>query len=333
MKRYSDPDLIRRRQVHEMVLLQKYADIITDTVFKRLFGDANFPDLMLFLLRELIPERKISSIKYSPQEHQSEFPEGHNIRVDVECVEEGTGARFAVEMQAVKTENFHDRLFAYSTYIVQKQFGFGLLNRPSRKWDYTYPPSYIIALMDYDDNDGSGAIRHEYAMLDKDDGHLFTDRVKFITMELPKYRDPASQEATILDKFCYAMHNMKTFQKRPDYLEGKFFELLFEKAEIAKFAPAEVVKYEADMMTQWDIDVYVWERIDKGIKQGIEKGVQEGMEKGMQEGMEKGLAEGQAKIIRSLIASGMSVEEVAKRTGMSIEEVRKLADPAGSPDE
>ena len=89
-----------------------------------------------------------------------------------------------------------------------------------------------------------------------------------------------------------------------------------------------MVKYEADMMTQWDIDVYVWERIDKGIKQGVEKRLAEVQEKNHAEG----LAEGQAKIIRSLIASGMSVEEVAKRTGLSIEEVRKLADSSGSPD-
>jgi hypothetical protein len=55
----SYPDSFRRRQVHEMVLLQKYADIITDTVFKKLFGDERFPDLMIFLLQELIPERNI----------------------------------------------------------------------------------------------------------------------------------------------------------------------------------------------------------------------------------------------------------------------------------
>ena len=74
-----------------MVLLQKYADIITDTVFKKLFGDERFPDLMIFLLRELIPERNISSIKYAPQEHQNEFPEGHGICVDVECYDETAG--------------------------------------------------------------------------------------------------------------------------------------------------------------------------------------------------------------------------------------------------
>ncbi len=46
MTKLSYPDSLRRRQVHEMVLLQKYADIITDTVFKKLFGDERFPDLM-----------------------------------------------------------------------------------------------------------------------------------------------------------------------------------------------------------------------------------------------------------------------------------------------
>ncbi len=74
-------------------------------------------------------------------------------------------------------------------------------------------------------------------MLRRDGGRPFTDRLKFITLELPKYHDPADPEATALDKLCFALHNMTTFRNRPEYLQGKFFELLFEKAEIAKFAP------------------------------------------------------------------------------------------------
>ena len=312
----NGPDSIRRRQVHELVLLQKYADIITDSVFKKLFGDERFPDLMLFLLQELIPERTISSIKYAPQEHQNDFPEGHGIRVDVECYDETTSSRFAVEMQALKVRNYHDRLLAYSTYIIQEQFGIGILNRQSKKWDYSYPQSYVIALMDYDDNKESDAIRHEYAVSDIHDRHLFTDRVKFITLELPKYHDPADSNATALDKFCYAMHNMKAFKNRPEYLEGKFFELLFEKAEIAKFAPHEVIKYEKDMLTQWDIDEYVGEQVEKGMK--------EGMEKGMEKGMKKGFNEGLTMVAKNLLKSGMKPEDVAKATTLSLNDVHKI---------
>lgn len=334
MTKLSYPDSFRGRQVHEMVLLQKYADIITDTVFKKLFGDERFPDLMIFLLRELIPERNISSIKYAPQEHQNELPGGRGIRVDVECYDEATGTRFAVEMQALKVRNFHDRLLAYSTYIVQEQFGIGLMNRGHDKWDYSFPQSYVIALMDYDDNAGSDAIRHEYALLDVDCWRPFTDRLKFITLELPKYHDPADQRATALDKLCFALHNMRTFRNRPEYLQGKFFELLFEKAEIAKFAPHEVIKYEKDMLTQWDIDEYVGEQVEKGVKEGLEKGLREGMAKGMKEGraegraegMEKGRNEALANLLKAmnLLKNGMTLEQVADKTSLSLDYVLKI---------
>ena len=47
---------------------------------------------------------------------------------------------------------------------------------------------------------------------------------------------------------------------------------------------------------------------------------------GRAEGRDEGIAEGQAKIIKSLIETGMSVEEIAKATKISVEEVKKLAE-------
>ncbi|MCI2135656.1 MAG: hypothetical protein LKK16_04965, partial [Bacteroidales bacterium] len=99
---------------------------------------------------------------------------------------------------------------------------------------------------------------------------------------------------------------------RPEYLEGKFFELLFEKAEIAKFAPKEVIKYEKDMLTQWDIDEYVGEQVEKGMKEGMEKG------------MKKGFNEGLTMVAKNLLKSGMKPEDVAKATTLSLNDVHKI---------
>ena len=159
----------RKKQAREKRMLQRYADVISDTVFKRLFGDEKFPDLLLYLLRHLIPERKISSIVYTSQEHQSAIPEGHGIRIDVECYESETGARFAVEMQALRTEHFHDRLLLYSTYIIQEQHDVGVgisleeIRNREKGEKYSYAPSYVIALMNYDDNKGSAEINLSFA--------------------------------------------------------------------------------------------------------------------------------------------------------------------------
>lgn len=48
MLNFNGPDSIHRRQVHELVLLQKYADIITDSVFKKIFGDERLNQYPLF---------------------------------------------------------------------------------------------------------------------------------------------------------------------------------------------------------------------------------------------------------------------------------------------
>ena len=321
----------RKKLVREKRMLQRYADVISDTVFKRLFGDEKFPDLLLYLLRHLIPERKISSIVYTSQEHQSAIPEGHGIRIDVECYEAETGARFAVEMQALRTEHFHDRLLLYSTYIIQEQHDVDVSVSPeeirSRRKEekYSYAPSYVIALMNYDDNKGSSAIKHEYAITDLEDRHLMTDKIKYITLELTKYHEPIdSPDATVLDKFCYALHNMSTFDKRPKYLEGKFFEMLFERVEIAKFTPQEVMKYERDMLTQWDIDDLRETVRREAHEEGLAEGRAKGREEGLLKGIDRGRSEGLTMVARNLLKSGMKPEDVAHITTLEAEKVLEI---------
>ena len=321
----------RKKQAREKRMLQRYADVISDTVFKRLFGDEKFPDLLLYLLRHLIPERKISSIVYTSQEHQSAIPEGHGIRIDVECYESETGARFAVEMQALRTEHFHDRLLLYSTYIIQEQHDVGVgipleeIRNREKGEKYSYAPSYVIALMNYDDNKGSAEIKHEYAITDLGDRHLMTDKIKYITLELPKYHEPIdSPAATVLDKFCYALHNMTTFERRPKYQEGKFFEMLFERAEIAKFTPQEVMKYERDMLTQWDIDDLRETVRHEARAEGLAEGRAEGRAEGLLKGIDRGRSESLAMVAQNLLKSGMKPEDVAHNTTLSVEKVLEI---------
>ena len=77
----------------------RYADIMLDRWFKRSFKEyGNASRLMLLFLQALIPERKIAKLTYTPEESTNQNPDGKNVRLDVECIDEN-GQRFVVEVQ------------------------------------------------------------------------------------------------------------------------------------------------------------------------------------------------------------------------------------------
>ena len=135
-----------------------------------------------------------------------------------------------------------------------------------------------------------------------------TGSLQFVFLELTNCRKALTPEATLLDNFCYALHNMEHLTDRPEELKEEIFKCLFKTAEIATFTPEERIKYENDMTTERDIQNY--------ISYAREKGLEEGMEKGM----EKGLLEA----AKNMLAEGFSIDLVVKCTGLSIEQVKEL---------
>ena len=135
-----------------------------------------------------------------------------------------------------------------------------------------------------------------------------TGSLQFVFLELTNCRKALTPEATLLDNFCYALHNMEHLTDRPEELKEEIFKRLFKTAEIATFTPEERIKYENDMTTERDIQNYI----------------SYAREKGLEEGMEKGREEGRIEAARNMLADEISIDLVAKYTGLSIEQVKEL---------
>ena len=98
-----------------------YANLLLDEWFKRAFCELPFSErLLLLFLQEVIPERKIASIKYAPQEHTNPNPDKRGIRVDVEATD-ADGARFLVEMQREPQNCFYERALYNSSHCIIRQ--------------------------------------------------------------------------------------------------------------------------------------------------------------------------------------------------------------------
>ena len=267
-----------------------------DRWFKRTFGWAPARRLMQLFLQEMIPERKITKLSFGPQEYVNPIEEGKDIRLDVHCTDE-TGAHFIVEMQFTEQKTFYERAMFNSTFVIQEQVKVG-------STDWSLPQIYFIGVVNFPLHEGSDRVLYRYRMKEIETGEDMPIPVEYIFLEVPNCRKAMTSEASLLDNFCYAMRNMPEMEERPKELKGEIFDLLFNSAEINKFAPKERSEYIKQMITIRDIVNQMATAEEKGLAKGIEQGRRD--------------------TIREFMAAGASSELIAAATGLSTEEIEAL---------
>lgn len=136
---------------------------------------------------------------------------------------------------------------------------------------YDFPSVYFIGLMDFSLHEASDRVLFRYDLRERMSGELMTDRIQYIFLELPNCRT-VSPESTVLEKFCYAHHNLETLPGKPKGFEGELFRLLFETAEIATFTPQEKIRLENDMRTERDLRNQMAYARESGVEEGLEEG-------------------------------------------------------------
>ena len=278
----------------------RYANVLMDRWFKRTFGWAPARRLMQLFLQEMIPERTITQISFGPQEYVNPIEQGKDIRLDVHCTDE-TGANFIVEMQFAEQKTFYERALFNSTFVIQEQI-------PVGSTDWALPQIYFIGVVNFALHEGSDKVLYRYRLKELTTGEDMPIPVEYLFLEVPNCRKAMTSEASLLDNFCYALKNMPEMEERPQELKGEIFDLLFNSAEINKFAPKERSEYIKQMITIRDI-----------VNQ---------MATAEEKGHAKGLAEGEAKAMRelaqSMLADGLDAPFVSKHTHLPLEDVRAL---------
>ena len=270
-----------------------YANILLDEWFKRTFAELPFSErLLLLFLQEVIPERRIASIKYAPQEHTNPNPDKRGIRVDVEATDED-GTRFLVEMQREPQDFFYERALYNASHCVIRQMDQG-------DEEYNFAPVYFIGVVDFPLHEDPDRVLYRYSLHEDTDGERMTDNVHYIFLELPNCGRALSPEATLLDNFCFSLHNMQFLEERPAELRQEIFDLLFQAAEIATFTPEDKVKYDFNMTTERDIH----NQIRYAERKGMEKHAVD--------------------TARRMLADNEPIDKVIKYSGLTEEQIKAL---------
>lgn len=275
-------------------LEDKYINPLTDFGFKKLFGTEPNKVLLIDFLNQILPKRhKIKDLSYSRNEQMGLNELDRKAVFDLYCIGE-SGERFIVEIQKAKQNYFKDRSIYYSSFPIQEQAKKG-------EWNYRLEPVYTVGILDFvfDDHKSDNELLH-VVELKNQKCEVFYDKLKFIYIELPKFKKREEELESHFDKWLYVFKHLSDLQDRPKRLQDKIFERLFEAAEIAKFTPEEREAYEESLKHYRDLKNVV----DTSREEGIEEGIKE--------------------VAKRMKAKGMSNSEISELTGLSENQIDEL---------
>ena len=254
---------------------EKYINPFTDYGFKRLFGEEPNKDLLLDFLNELLKEEqgKITELTYLKNENLSLTELNRKAIFDLYCTNE-KGERFIVELQKTKQKFFKDRTIYYSTFPIQEQA------KKGSEWDFGLEKVYTIAILDFefdDDRKYPNKFRYDVKLTELETKEVFSDKLNFIYLEMPKFNKNIEELETRFEKWLYVIKNLHKLERVPEKLKEKIFLKLFETAEISKFSLQEFQDYENSLKYYRDLknsletakDERTLEIAKKGLKEGF----------------------------------------------------------------
>lgn len=309
---------------------EKYINPFTDYGFKRLFGEEPNKDLLLDFLNELLKEEqgKITELTYLKNEHLGATALNRKAIFDLYCTNE-KGEKFIVELQKTKQKFFKDRTIYYSTFPIQEQA------KKGNDWDFELEKIYTIAILDFefdDDKDYPNKFRYDVKLKELETDEVFSDKLNFIYLEMPKFNKEVDELETRFDKWLYVIKNLHKLERIPEKLKENIFLQLFESAEISKFTQQEYQDYENSLKYYRDLKNSLDTAKEEGIKEGTIQGKLEGMRvgkiqgklEGVKEGKIQGKLEEKLEIAKTLLRSGVGIDIIIQSTGLTEKTISDL---------
>ncbi len=288
----------------------KYINPFTDWGFKRLFGqEFSKPLLISFLNDLLVDELHVKDLTFRDKELLPPTKDQRGIICDVYC-ETDTGERFIVEMQNRWQPNFLDRTICYTCRSILDQVDKG---RAESEDAYKFLPVYTICFMNYmPRTDEVSKFRTDIVLADKDTKMQVSNKIRFIYLALPLFKNKAEECVTDFEKWIYVLKHMEALSRMPFTAQKEIFKQLEDYADSHRLTKKEWEAYENSL---WVV------RDNMACMAAAER---EAREKGHAEGRAEGRAEEKKAIARNLLTMGLTVEQVAQGSGLSIEEIKAL---------
>ena len=292
----------------------RFINPFTDVGFKRIFGQEVSKDLLIDFLNALLEgERRVKNITFLDKELVPIHEDDRGVIYDVYCTDED-GEQFIVEMQNKGQTNFRERALYYLSQAVSRQ------GEKGTAWDFDLKAVYGVFFMNFRLKGNARKLRTDVLLADRDTHEVFTDKMRYIFLELPSFTKEENECETDFERWIYVLKNMETLQRLPFKARSAVFKKLEEVVDIASLSKEERLKYDESIKVYRDkLAVLKYAK-----QEGIEEGIDIGFERGHKQGREEGREKERISIARNLKQLGTTMEVIIRATGLSEAEIEKL---------
>ena len=310
------------------IIITVFADATVDTAFKRIFGTEQFKDATIGLLNSFIDSHHIVDVSFLNTELIPEAQESRKSIIDILCTDQD-GAKFIVEMQKAKQNNFLQRAFFYSSKLVATNQG------TPGKWNYSLNPTFVLSLLNFDldritvDERLKGRNILHFTTTETSCGAQLPQSTEFVFASINKDGENLNELTDNKKIWLSLLGSSKELHDIPDPLkEDKAFQAYFEGSRMAGFSKEQMDQYTKDMMNDWDIaNAKEFARrvgYEDGFAEGKAAGEAAGKAAGRAAGEAAGKAAGKAEVARKMKELNFPVEDIALATGLSKERIEAL---------
>lgn len=282
--------------------MSKFINPFTDVGFKRIFGQEINKDLLIDFLNALLDgERRVKDIKFLNKELLPIFENDRSLIYDIYCTDEND-EQFIVEMQNKEHVNFRERAVYYLSQAISRQGEKGV------NWKFDLKAVYGVFFLNFRMTDLPHKLRTDIVLADRDTHEQFSDKMRYIFIELPMFAKEEDECETDFERWIYVLKNMETLQRLPFKARKAVFEKLEQIVDIAGMSKEDRMKYDESIKVYRDqLAVMEYERLQGEAK-----------------GEAKGIAIGIANVARNLKQMGLPVDTIAQATGLTPEAIKQL---------
>ena len=288
--------------------MKKFYSCRYDRTFKEVFLDPNNEDLLESLLEDILKVKiEIKKILLT------ELITGNNIikskRVDALIL--ATNKKIEIEINASINEYVYIRNTAYICNI----YSTNALVGDSYNQDIDIIQINLTWGLDYEES------KREFRISDKN-GNVYVKNLLIIEINMEYYKKIwySKDEKKIKENELLVMLDLNEGELKKMPKSDKISEKYVESVTILNNDPffQEYMSHEEDQRKMQN------SLIREAEGTGYEKGIKLGEEKGKEEGLKLGEEKGKIDIAKSLIQSGMSLEDVSKHTKIDISKLKKI---------
>ena len=286
-------DIYNKRKI-----MARFINPFTDVGFKRIFGQEINKDLLIDFLNALLEgERRVKDIRFLDKELIPIYEKDRSLIYDIYCTDEN-GEQFIVEMQNREHVNFRERTIYYLSQAIARQGERGV------DWKFSLKAVYGVFFLNFQLTQLPHKLRTDIILADRDTHEQFSDKMRYIFLELPSFTKEENECETDFERWIYVLKNMETLQRLPFKARNAVFQRLEQIVDIAAMSKEDRMKYDESIKVYRDrLAVMEFERL---------------------KGVEEGRAETNLNVIRNLKQMGFAPEFIAQATGLSVEEVERL---------